>query len=260
MQKNVSKGFPEWLQRVEVPKKDGVVHYALITDEASLLWAANQNCITPHVWTSRTPALYTPDVCIFDLDPSVEDTESVHMAALLVRDVLAELGLQSWVKTSGSKGYHIVVPLDGSTGFEEVFVFAFDVGRLLVQRDPSNLTQEVLKADRGDRILVDTGRNGAGATFAAPYAVRPKPGAPVSAPCTWDEIERGEATPQAFKLRALPARMEFIDDPWAGMSDSGQSLRLPVERLQELLGPDIQPAQDVMQDRFGRRVNSRKSV
>jgi bifunctional non-homologous end joining protein LigD len=257
MQKNVAKGFPDWLQRVEVPKKGGVVNYPLITDVRSLLWVANQNCITPHVWTSRTPDLYTPDVCVFDLDPSVEDAEVLRNATLLVRDVLAELGLPSWVKTSGSKGYHIVVPLDGSAGFEEVFEFAYDVGRLLVQRDPSTLTQEFLKADRGDRIFVDTGRNGYGATFAAPYAVRPKPGAPVSAPCVWDEIERGDALPQAFNLRNLPARLASTGDLWAGLARRGRSLRRPIERLQKLLGPDASPAHQLMQDRFGRRLNAR---
>jgi bifunctional non-homologous end joining protein LigD len=258
MQKNVTKGFPDWLQRVEVPKKDGTTHYALITDERSLLWLVNQNCVTPHVWTSRTPDLHKPDVCIFDLDPSLEDGEAVRMAALLVRDVLAELGLPSWVKTSGSKGYHILVPLDGSCGFDEVFEFGFDVGRLLVQRDPSRLTQEFLKADRGDRIFVDTGRNGYGATVAAPYAVRPKLGAPVSTPCGWDEIERGDALPQAFKLRDMASRLESIGDPWAGIESSGWSLRESIEHLKELLGPEAPSAHEVMQDRFGRRFRPRK--
>ena len=257
MQKNVSKGFPDWLQRVEVPKKGGVVNYPLITDERSLLWMANQNCITPHVWISRTPDLHTPDVCVFDLDPSVEDAEDLRRATLLVRDVLAELGLPSWVKTSGSKGYHIVVPLDGSSGFDEVFEFAFDVGRLLVQRDPSAFTQEFLKADRGTRILVDTGRNGLGATYAAPYAVRPKPGAPVSAPCRWDEVERGDASPQAYTLRNLPARLESTGDLWADMGRRGLALHEPRERLRKLLGPEATPAHQMMQDRFGRRLKSK---
>jgi bifunctional non-homologous end joining protein LigD len=257
MQKNVSKGFPDWLQRVEVPKKGGVVNYPLITEERSLLWMANQNCITPHVWTSRTPDLYRPDLCVFDLDPSVEDAEGLRKAALLVRDVLGELGLPSWVKTSGSKGYHIVVPLEGSSAFEEVFEFAFDVGRLLVQRAPSRFTQEFLKADRGDRILIDTGRNGPGATYAAPYAVRPKRGAPVSAPCGWDEIERGDALPQTYTLRDLPARLESTGDLWADMGRRGRSLRRPKERLRKLLGPDAPPAHQMMQDRFGRRLKSR---
>ena len=257
MQKDVSRGFPGWLQRVEVPKKGGVVHHALITDERSLLWVTNQNCITPHVACSRVPDLDTPDICVFDLDPSKEDAEGLRAATLLVRDVLEELGLPSWVKTSGSKGYHIVVPLDGSQDFDVVFAFAFDVGRLLVRRDPKRLTQEFLKVDRGDRIFVDTGRNGYGATFAAPYAVRPKPGAPVSAPCAWDEIERGEALPQTFHVRNLPGRLAETGDLWANLHESAQSLRRAISEVQVLLGPDTPPAHAVLQDRFGRRRGPR---
>ena len=114
-------------------------------------------------------------------------------------------GLPSWVKTSGSKGFHIVVPLDGKADIGEVARFAHAVGTFLVKRDPQHLTQEFSKADRGGRILVDTGRNGYSATFAAAYAVRAKPGAPVSAPCTWEEIERGEVGPRTFTLRTMAA-------------------------------------------------------
>ncbi|HEU4692233.1 MAG TPA: non-homologous end-joining DNA ligase, partial [Vicinamibacterales bacterium] len=196
IQKDVSKGFPAWLERVEVPKKDGVVHHPIVKDARSLLWLANQNCITPHVWTSRAPDLFNPDICVFDLDPSREDPEALAGAALALRDLLAELGLESWVKTSGSKGFHIVVPLDGKADFGAVHGFANTVGTVLVSRDPKHLTQEFSKADRGGRILVDTGRNGYSATFAAPYAVRAKRGAPISAPCTWLEVEKGEVEPQ----------------------------------------------------------------
>ena len=111
MHKNVSKGFPAWLERVEVPKKDGTVHHPLVTDTRSLLWLANQNSITPHVWTSRVPNLYQPDICVFDLDPSDDEPDLLRAAALALRDLLDELGLPSWVKTSGSKGFHIVVPV-----------------------------------------------------------------------------------------------------------------------------------------------------
>src|SRR5215216_2231089 len=120
LQKDVKKGFPEWLQRAEAPKKGGVVHYPLVCDTRSLLWLANQNCITPHVWTSRAPKLYQPDVCVFDLDPAEDDAEVLSQAAVAVRDLLAELGAESWVKTSGSKGFHIVLPLDSKEGFDEV--------------------------------------------------------------------------------------------------------------------------------------------
>jgi len=230
-QKDVSKGFPEWLERVEVPKKDGVVHHPLITDVRSLLWVANQNTITPHVWVSRAPKLYFPDVCVFDLDPSREDPDALRTAALNVRDFLKDLGLRSWVKTSGSKGFHIVLSLDGRSRTDTVARFAHAVGTLLVQRDPEHLTQEFSKADRGSRILVDTGRNGYSATFAAAYAVRAKPGAPVSAPCTWDEIENGSVSPRTFTLRTMRARIEKVGDLWSDMSKRKQELQRAIGRL-----------------------------
>lgn len=233
IQKDVSKGFPEWLTRVEVPKKDGTVHHPIVTDTRSLLWLANQNCITPHVWTSRAPNLYQPDICVFDLDPSAEDPKALRTAALRLRDLLDELGLPSWVKTSGSKGFHIVVPLDGKMDTGRVAGFAHAVGTLLVKRNPETLTQEFHKADRGGRILVDTGRNAYGATFAAPYAVRPKPGAPVSAPCTWKELEDGVG-PRSFAIRTMAARVDAVGDLWADMHRRSRSLRRASERLRRM--------------------------
>jgi bifunctional non-homologous end joining protein LigD len=211
------------------------VHHPIVRDTRSLVWLANQNCITPHVWTSRAPNLYHPDVCVFDLDPSREDPDTLRAAALAVRDLLAELGLPAWVKTTGAKGFHIAVPLDGKADFGVVERFAHAVGRLLVERDPQRLTQEFSKADRRGRILVDTGRNGYSATFAAPYAVRPKPGAPVSAPCSWKEIERGDVGPGTFTLRAMARRVADVGDLWAEMPKRKRSLRRPIERLQRLV-------------------------
>src|SRR5207249_7123415 len=223
MHKDVSKGFPEWLERVEVPKKDGTVRHALVPDSRSLAWLANQNCITPHVWTSRAPNLYKPDVCVFDLDPSQDQPEVLRAAALALRELLTELGLSSWVKTSGSKGFHIVVPLDGTATFGDVSEFAHAAGAMLVARSPESLTQEFSKADRGGRILVDAGRNGYSATFAVAYAVRARPGAPVSAPCTWEEIEDGETTPRTFTVHTMAARIALVGDVWADMSAHPQS-------------------------------------
>src|SRR5437868_3398570 len=145
-QKDVSKGFPEWLERVEVPKKGGVVHHPLVTDARSLVWLANQNCITPHVWTSRAPRLYQPDVCVFDLDPSEDEPDVLRSAALALRDLLLELGLPAWIKTSGSKGFHILVPLDGKAAVGDVARFAHGVAARLVARDPTHLTLEFSKA------------------------------------------------------------------------------------------------------------------
>ena len=233
-QKDVVKGFPEWLERVEVPKKDGTVHHPIANDARSLLWLANQNSITIHVWPSRAPNLYYPDICVFDLDPSNEnEPERLRNAALMVRDFLGELGLTSWVKTSGSKGFHIAVPLDGKSDFGVVARFAHVVGRVLVERDPENLTQEFSKVDRAGRILVDTGRNGYSATFAATYTVRAKAGAPVSAPCTWDEVSSGAVGPRTFTLRMMEKRIAEVGDLWKDLLKSKRSLKSAIKKLQK---------------------------
>jgi bifunctional non-homologous end joining protein LigD len=233
-QKDVSRGFPAWLERVEVPKKDGAVHHPLANDARALLWMANQNAITLHVWPSRAPSLLNPDVCLFDLDPAADDPHTARAATLEVRDLLTELGLRSWVKTTGSKGFHVAVPLDGTADFEEVASFAHRAGAVLVKRNPERLTQEFLKADRGGRVLVDTGRNGWSATFAAAYTVRARTGAPVSVPCTWSEVEGGEVDPRSFTLRSLAERLAAVGDLWSDLLTSGQSLREPSERLRSL--------------------------
>ena len=232
-QKDVSKGFPEWLARVEVPKKGGSVHHPLVSDARSLVWIANQNSITPHVWISRVPDLYKPDLCVFDLDPSEERLAELCEAAIALRDLLLELELRTWVKTSGSKGFHIVVPLTPEFGYGDVAAFAHGVGRLLVKRNPDRWTQEFSKADRGHRILVDTGRNAYSATFAAVYAVRPKPGAPVSAPVTWDEVAAGAVGPKTFGLRDMEKRIAAVGDLWREIPEKGQSLERAAERLKE---------------------------
>ncbi|HET6282579.1 MAG TPA: non-homologous end-joining DNA ligase [Polyangia bacterium] len=224
IQKDVSKGFPAWLERVNVPKHGGTVNHPLINDERALLWMANQNCVTPHIWNRRAPDLMHPDLCVFDLDPERDEPEVLRAATLAVRDLLAEHELPSWVKTSGSKGFHIVAPLDGRADVERVAGFAHDLALELCRRDPEHLTLEFSKADRGGRILVDTGRNNWSATFAAPYAVRPKPGAPVSAPCTWDEVERGTVAPRTFDLRNMAGRLADAGDLWANMYEKRSRL------------------------------------
>ena len=234
-QKDVSKGFPAWLKRVKVAKKDGSLHHAVVTDVRSLLWVTNQNTITHHVWTSRVPKLTYADVCVFDLDPSKDDRAALRTAALQLRDLLEEIGLASWIKTTGSKGFHIVVPLDGRTPIALAARFANAVGTVFVSRAPDRLTQEFSKEDRGDRIYVDTGRNGYSATFAAAYTVRAKRGAPVSAPCTWQEIERGEVHPRSFTLRNMPGRIAKTGDLWADLRRRGRSLSKPMERLRRLV-------------------------
>jgi bifunctional non-homologous end joining protein LigD len=214
IQKDVSKGFPDWLKRVELPKKGGSVNYPLANDARSLQWMANQNAITLHVWPSRAPSVERPDLCVLDLDPSREEPEVLRDAMLTLRGVLEELGHASWVKTSGSKGFHVVIRLPARTTFDKSAALADRVAALLVERRPRALTTAFSKADRADRIFIDTARNRAGATFAAAYTVRAKAGAPVSAPCTWQEIEDGTVHPQTFTLRTMPERLAQVGDLW----------------------------------------------
>ena len=247
LQKDVSRGFPAWLERVGIDTKGTgakpgrTIHYPLADDERALVWFANQNSITPHVWTSRLPALERPDLCVFDLDPAHDpargepDPRPLRTAALAVRDLLGELGLPSFVKTSGSKGFHIVVPLDGEGGFEAAWRFAHGAGAVLVKRHPDILTQEFIKADRAGRIFVDTGRNGYGATFAAVYAVRARPGAPVSAPCRWREIEDGTVAPRTFTLRTMAARIAEVGDLWREIERERRGLGAATAALEQLL-------------------------
>ncbi len=234
-QKSVPKG-PEWLERVAVPKKGGTVQHPLINDTRSLLWIANQNCITPHVWASRVPDLYHPDICIFDLDPLQDDADTLRRVTLALRDLLSELGLTSWVKTTGSKGFHIAVPLDGTSDAGAVASFAHTVGQVLVARHPRELTLEFSKVDRGGRIYVDTGRNHPPATFAATYAVRARPAAPISAPCTWAEVESGKVGPTTLTLRTMSKRVDGVGDLWGDIHRSGQSLGAPAKQLRLLHG------------------------
>jgi len=223
-QKSVTKGFPAWLERVAVPKKDGTVYHPLVADTDSLLWLANMNCITPHVWTSRAPDLMHPDLLVFDLDPSVDDDDALRAATLLVRDTLAEFGLTSVVKTTGSKGFHVCVPLDRSADYGKCASVSHALGKLLARRHSRVFTQEFYKADRGDRILIDTGRNEFHATYAATYAVRARPGAPISAPCTWEEVESGAVGPQSFGLRRMSDRIATVGDVWAGLHTHSHAL------------------------------------
>ena len=234
IQKDVSKGYPDWLERVEVPKKDGTVHHPLVSDTRSLLWVDQSELHRPHVWSSRTPNLYQPDLCIFDLDPAAEDFEVLGAATLALRDLLDELGLPSWVKTSGSKAFTSWCRSTGRPVSARSLHSRMRSAPSWSSGITGHLTQEFHKVDRAGRILVDTARNGYGATFAAAYAVRARTGARVSAPCTWAEVESGTIVPRTFNLRNMAARVSAVGDLWKDMRRRGRSLRRAADRLRKL--------------------------
>ena len=233
-QKEMPAYFPGWIASAELPKAKGTVRQILCDDAATLLYLVNQNCVTPHVWLSRADRPRHPDQMMFDLDPSRDDFDHVRRTALAARDLLDRLGLPAFVKTTGSRGLHVVVPLDRSSELDDVRDFADRTAALLAAGDPGGLTMEARKADRGDRLFLDTWRNGYAQMAAAPFAVRTRPGAPVATPLTWDEVEDSKLDPAVFTASSVPARLGERGDPWRGMMRHRRSLRGPRRTLERL--------------------------
>jgi bifunctional non-homologous end joining protein LigD len=232
-QKDVSDYFPAWLKRVTVARKEGgTTTYPLCNDGASLAYLANQAAVSIHVWLSRAGQLHHPDLMVFDMDPPGGDFAAARAAARAARALLRELGLVPFVQTTGSRGLHVVVPLDGKSSFTEVRQFSQAVARLLAARRPEQLTTEHRKNKRGDRLFIDTGRNAYAQTFAAPYTVRPRPGAPVAAPLDWSELGKGDS--QRYNIRNIFRRLGRKDDPWESMWKRRCSLQEPMRRLKAM--------------------------
>jgi bifunctional non-homologous end joining protein LigD len=233
--KQVPHHYPDWIPRVEVPKRGGSVTHALIRNPATLVYLADQACITPHVWLSRADRLDVPDRMVIDLDPPGDDFGAVRSAARTVRDLLHELGLAPHLMTTGSRGLHLVVPLRRRARFGEVRHFARDVARLLAEREPGRFTVESRKAKRDGRLYLDTGRNAWAQTAVPPYAVRPRRGAPVATPLAWDELSDGRLNARRYHLRNLARRTARKDDPWRGIARRARTLSEPRRRLDHLL-------------------------
>jgi bifunctional non-homologous end joining protein LigD len=215
-QKQAPDYFPAVVERATVPRRrGGTVTHAVIENADTLVYLAGQACITPHVWLSQAERLECPDRLVFDLDPPDGDLGPARGAARLLRGVLEEAGLAAYLMTTGSRGYHVVAPLDEKAGFDDARAFARDVAAALADRDPDRFTVEQRIASRKGRLYLDTGRNAYAQTAVAPYAVRAIDGAPVACPLEWDELARTE--PGRFTVRNLHRRMSRRDDPWKDM-------------------------------------------
>ncbi|HXV80558.1 MAG TPA: non-homologous end-joining DNA ligase [Candidatus Binatia bacterium] len=221
-QKEVPDYFPEWIERVEVKKEDGKLVQLVIENAATLVYLANQACITPHVWLSRAVSRDRPDRLIFDLDPSDSDFGPVRDGARELREMLQQAGLHPYLMTTGSRGLHVVVPLDESASFDEARKFAQRVAEDLAARDPKHFTVEQRKAKRKGRIFLDTLRNAYAQHGVAPYAVRAKPGAPVATPVDWKEL--GSIEPQKYTVKNIFQRLSQKTDPWKGIGRHASSI------------------------------------
>ncbi|HEY1667276.1 MAG TPA: non-homologous end-joining DNA ligase [Trebonia sp.] len=242
IQKNVSRHFPDWVKRVEVPRlgRGGAVSQVVCDRPETLIYLANQACIELHVLLSRAGALDRPDQLVFDLDPTADAEDAFDEArrcALDLRRLLEEdLGLTTYVKTTGGKGLHVHVPLRADEGFDPVREFTREVAELMVRRDPDRLTVQQRVDQRGKRLYLDLQRNGYAQMAVAPYSVRARPGAPVATPLHWAEAEDADLNPRRFTMRTMGDRLATTQDPWAGMSRHRPGLTAARRRLKSLAG------------------------
>ena len=235
-EKKVPSYFPDWVHTVQVDTADGSQRQVVANNARTLVFLAQQACLTPHTWLSSEPHLDQPDQLIVDLDPSdvsgeapEETLKKVRRATRLVGELFDDLGLTSYLKTTGSRGYHVLVPLRAAGSFDEVRDFAHSCAERLAQTQPDLLTVEQRKPKRGDRVFVDVLRNGYGQTAVPPYAVRARPGATVATPIGWDELSR--IRPDEHTIESVRRRLARKDDPWGDINEHAQALTRARKRL-----------------------------
>lgn len=230
MQKNVPKYTPDFVRTAaiwaEASKRE--VHYALCDDRPTLLWLANQRAIEYHPMLGRADDIYRPTHLVLDLDPPENgDFAAVVAVAHLVRQALADSGLAGAVKTSGAKGMHIFVPIDDEAGVEDVAGATRALAARAEALDPTIATTQYIVSDRGGKVFVDSTRAG-GATIAAAYSPRLRPGTPVSFPVAWSDLDR--VSPTDFTLHTAVDALGG-SDPWAESMPAPQ--RLPDDLIEQ---------------------------
>ena len=219
--RRLAENTPRWLSRVELEGGYGPV----IEDDADLLWVVNKDSVEIHSWLSRVERLNNPDLLVFDLDPGPRmPFARLCEAAMVVKEALDALGLESFPKTSGANGLHVLVGFQPEYEFHEVHTWVIGVDRVLAQHRPDLFTMDYTRSRRTDRVLLDHNQVGFGRTTASIYSVRPLPGAPVSTPVQWSEVEEGGLTPSRFTIKTLPERLGAMGDLAAGLNETRQRL------------------------------------
>jgi bifunctional non-homologous end joining protein LigD len=238
LQKDVHDSFPAWVRTEVVDKAGGTLRQVIVDDVDTLVYIANQACIELHVWLSRIAKRHYPDRMVIDFDPPQVGNPDVRRAAREAAAMLADLGLVPFVMASGSRGYHLHVPLVPRQDFDEVRAFARAFSRWIQSRDPERLTVEHRKNKRGGRIFIDVLRNGYAQTAVAPYSVRARDGAPVATPLGLSELSRSDMHPQRYTIRNLFRRVARRGDPWLAMAVSARTLTKPTRELRRRMERD----------------------
>src|SRR6266404_1916587 len=238
-QKQAPKGMPSWIptRRFTTHPRDGgarEVDFPLVNSPEALLWMVQMHCIDMNAWYSRIDKPSRPDYVVFDLDPPEEPDGFVQASGVahLVRELLQEVELPAYVKTSGADGIHVLAPIQRRATFDETYAFAEAASRLLEQRHPGKVTTEWLKRKRAG-VLVDHRQNGWGKTIASVYSVRPKPGAPVSTPLRWEELTP-DVRPRDFTMAVALERVERHGDLYEAVLDDPRPLAATAKKLARL--------------------------
>jgi bifunctional non-homologous end joining protein LigD len=228
-QKHATDAVGGGLAGVPIEESAGMATYLAATDRRGLVALAQMGVLELHIWDSRADAIERPDMFVMDLDPDEGLAFSdVVESARLMRALLQELGLTSFVKTTGGKGLHVVVPLQRRSSWDDVKRFTQGLAEHLARTMPTRFTDKMAKPRRKGKIFVDYLRNARGATAVAPYSLRARPGAPIAAPLHWDELTRG-LDPGKFNLKTA-SRLRTRVDPWPGYFDLAQSITRDMRR------------------------------
>jgi bifunctional non-homologous end joining protein LigD len=235
-QKEAPDYFPDWIRRVSirVEEEGGEQDQIICENAATLVYLANQACITPHIWLSRADKINFPDKLMFDLDPPDHDFAPVRQAAQDLHVLLADLSLESFVMTTGSRGLHVVVPLKRTLDFDSVRDFAHSAAELLAKRRPDRITIAQRKQKRQGKLFIDYLRNAYGQNSVAPYALRALPGAPVATPLDWSELDNPQLESQSYNLNSIFRRLGQKEDPWKEIMEKACSLDEAREKLEEI--------------------------
>ncbi|MBD3273448.1 ATP-dependent DNA ligase [Candidatus Dependentiae bacterium] len=224
-QKDAGDYFPKWIKTKKIKKQGGVhTNYVIVNNLATLIYLANQACISPHIWLSKTDKLNYPDRIIFDLDPSGVSFSKVRKAALLLKERVEEIGLKPFAMITGSKGIHVIIPIKRKYNFDYVRNYAKNLVKPLIEKHKKLLTLEIRKEKRKGLIFIDTIRNAFGQTTVAPYGVRAKKGASIATPVSWQEVQDSKLKPNKYNIKNIFKHLSKIEDPWKNISKSSASL------------------------------------
>ncbi len=225
-QKNCPDGAPEWIRTYPVKHRSGkITRYVIVDSVEALTWLGNQASLELHPWLSSVGTLEYPDFAVFDLDPMKDSTfEDVKKVALMVKEVLEKKGLSCYPKTSGATGLQVYVPLNPVHDYGKVRLFVENISRVVHQIMPEKTTVERKIENRQGKVYLDYLQNGRGKTLASVYSPRPLRGAPVSAPLTWDEINRSDVYPGNFTLNNILARISDKNDLFEAVLREKQEL------------------------------------